>query len=101
MQWDAPDTIEWTTEMAKAFSVLKRSLRSAPALGLPNYTQSFYLYTHEHCGVAAGVLDQQHGGHKRPVSYLSKTLDVMAQGLPACLRAAAALMQGTGCRKKN
>lgn len=39
---------------------------------------------------AAGVLAQEHGGAYRPVAYLSKTLDLVVQGLPACLRAVAA-----------
>ncbi|KAL7863849.1 hypothetical protein AOLI_G00152690 [Acnodon oligacanthus] len=87
---DAPDTIKWTTEMAEALSALKLSLCSAPGLGLSEYTRSFHLCMHEHYGVAADVLAQQHGGHMRPVAHSSKTLDVAAQGLPACLWAAAA-----------
>uniref|UniRef100_A0A9J7XZU4 Reverse transcriptase RNase H-like domain-containing protein n=1 Tax=Cyprinus carpio carpio TaxID=630221 RepID=A0A9J7XZU4_CYPCA len=38
----------------------------------------------------AAILAQEHGGNFRPVAYLSKTLDSVAKGLPACLRAVAA-----------
>lgn len=40
-------------------------------------------------GVAKGVLAQSLGPWKRPVAYLSKRLDPMADGWPTCLRAIA------------
>uniref|UniRef100_A0A672SLY8 Reverse transcriptase/retrotransposon-derived protein RNase H-like domain-containing protein n=1 Tax=Sinocyclocheilus grahami TaxID=75366 RepID=A0A672SLY8_SINGR len=41
-------------------------------------------------GVVIGVLLQQHGSTYRPLAYLSKKLDNIASGMPACLRAVAA-----------
>lgn len=84
------DEITWTAEMDQAFTYLKTSLIRPPALGLPVYSQEFHLYVHEDGGTAAAILAQEHGGNFRPVAYLSKTLDSVAKGLPACLRAVAA-----------
>ncbi|KAL1256500.1 hypothetical protein QQF64_012045 [Cirrhinus molitorella] len=84
------DDITWTAEMDLAFRHLKASLTRPPALGLPTYTTDFHLYVHEGEGTAAAILAQEHGGIFRPVAYLSKTLDSVARGLPACLRAVAA-----------
>lgn len=84
------DEITWTAEMDHAFRHLKASLLRPPALGLPAYTKDFHLYVHEGEGTAAAILAQEHGGIYRPVAYLSKTLDTVAKGLPACLRAVAA-----------
>uniref|UniRef100_A0AAR2J8D9 Uncharacterized protein n=1 Tax=Pygocentrus nattereri TaxID=42514 RepID=A0AAR2J8D9_PYGNA len=39
---------------------------------------------------SADVLAQEHGGNYRPVAYLSKTLDLVIQCMPACLGAVAA-----------
>lgn len=84
------EDITWTSEMNQAFRHLKSSLLRPPALGLPCYTQDFHLYVYENGGTAAAILAQEHGGTFRPVAYLSKTLDSVARGLPACLRAVAA-----------
>uniref|UniRef100_A0A672TDN2 Reverse transcriptase/retrotransposon-derived protein RNase H-like domain-containing protein n=1 Tax=Sinocyclocheilus grahami TaxID=75366 RepID=A0A672TDN2_SINGR len=95
-RWDSAatmqdsDDIAWTAEMDHAFRHLKASLTRPPALGLPKYTTDFHLYVHEGGGTAAAILAQEHGGIYRPVAYLSKTLDSVARGLPACLRAVAA-----------
>ncbi|XP_060793688.1 protein NYNRIN-like [Neoarius graeffei] len=80
----------WSDEMLSAFRALKQALCSAPALGLPNYRLPFHLYVCNQQGTASGVLAQEHGGGMRPCAFLSKTLDSVAQGLPACLRAVAA-----------
>uniref|UniRef100_A0A8C1UFF4 Reverse transcriptase/retrotransposon-derived protein RNase H-like domain-containing protein n=1 Tax=Cyprinus carpio TaxID=7962 RepID=A0A8C1UFF4_CYPCA len=84
------DEITWTAEMDQAFTYLKTSLIRPPALGLPVYSQEFHLYVHEDGGTAAAILAQEHGGNFHPVAYLSKTLDSVAKGLLACLRAVAA-----------
>lgn len=45
----------------------------------------FHLYVDEKKGRAKGVLTQTLGPWKRPVAYLSKRLDLVAQGWSACL----------------
>ncbi|KAI5103031.1 hypothetical protein C0J45_6612 [Silurus meridionalis] len=68
----------------RGISIPPRSSR-APTLGLPNYSLPFHLYV----ATQPGVLAQEHGGGMRPCAFLSKSLDSVAQGLPACLRAVA------------
>lgn len=54
-------------------------------------SKPFSLYVDERKGVARGVLTQQLGPWKRPIAYLSKKLDLVANGWPACLRSIAAM----------
>ncbi|KAK1343649.1 LOW QUALITY PROTEIN: hypothetical protein QTO34_014201 [Cnephaeus nilssonii] len=72
-----------------AFEELKKALISAPALALPDVTKPFHLHVSEVRGIAKGVLTQTLGPWKRPVAYLSKRLDPVAAGWPACLWAVA------------
>nr|XP_036882548.1 uncharacterized protein LOC118973965 [Manis javanica] len=58
---------------------------------LPDMTKPFVLFVDEWSGVARGVLTQQWGPWKRPVTYLSKKLDPVSSVLPACLRVLAAV----------
>lgn len=51
------------------------------------YTKPFHLYSHEHLEMASTVLAQKHGGGMCPCVFLLKTLNPVAAGLPACLRA--------------
>ncbi|RMB88921.1 hypothetical protein DUI87_34420 [Hirundo rustica rustica] len=64
---------------------------SAPALGLPNVSKPFFLFSHEKQGIALGILAQNLGPYWRAVAYLSKQLDTAAKGWPGCLRAVAAV----------
>ncbi|XP_064495862.1 uncharacterized protein LOC135405074 [Pseudopipra pipra] len=82
--------ITWTDETRDVFKQLKQSLMSAPALGLPDLTKPFELFTHEQLNVALGVLSQTLGSQRRAVAYFSKQLDSVSQGWPGCLRAVAA-----------
>ncbi|XP_029821645.1 protein NYNRIN-like [Manacus vitellinus] len=82
--------ITWTDETREVFKQLKQSLMSAPALGLPDLTKPFELFTHEQLNVALGVLSQTLGSQRRAVAYFSKQLDSVSQGWPGCLRAVAA-----------
>nr|XP_013010233.1 LOW QUALITY PROTEIN: uncharacterized protein LOC106028113 [Cavia porcellus] len=50
----------------------------------------FILFIEEKNGIARGVLTQTCGPWKRPVAYLSKRLDPVANGWPPCLKAIAA-----------
>ncbi|RXN38198.1 endogenous retrovirus group K member 18 Pol -like protein [Labeo rohita] len=72
------------------FAALKKAITTAPTLGLPSFQKEFHLHVRETEGVAMGVLLQQHGSTYRPVAYLSKKLDNVAAGMPACLRAVSA-----------
>lgn len=83
-------TIIWTESARAAFKELKRSLMSAPALGLPDLTKPFELFTYERLNVALGVLAQHFGDQRRAVAYFSKQLDNVSQGWPGCLKAVAA-----------
>lgn len=76
----------WGTDQQQAFDDIKRALLSAPALALPDVTKPFTLYVDERKGLARGVLMQPLGPWKRPVAYLSKKLDPVAAGWPACLK---------------
>ncbi|XP_073071859.1 uncharacterized protein [Manis javanica] len=81
----------WGPEQQQAFDEIKKALLSAPALALPDVTKPFVLFVDERSGVARGVLTQQWGPWKRPVAYLSKKLDPVSSGWPACLRVVAAV----------
>uniref|UniRef100_A0A670IS81 Gag-Pol polyprotein n=1 Tax=Podarcis muralis TaxID=64176 RepID=A0A670IS81_PODMU len=87
---DHPDTLVWEEEAYNSFERLKRELRSAPALGLPDYRIPFNLFIHEQIGVASGVLTQPFRDQERPVAYYSLQLDNTAKGAVSCLRAIAA-----------
>ncbi|KAK1345505.1 hypothetical protein QTO34_007962 [Cnephaeus nilssonii] len=54
-----------------------------------NVTKPFHLHVSEIKGITKGVLIQTLDPWKRPVAYLSKRLDPMVAGWPACLRAVA------------
>ena len=87
-------SFSWGEEEQKAFDTIKLALMSAPALGLPDVTKPFHLFVEENRGIAKGVLTQKLGPWKWPVAYLSKKLDPVAAGWPACLKiiTAAALL---------
>lgn len=53
--------------------------------------QDFNLYVSERKRMALGVLTQAPGSTQQPVRYLSKELDIVAKGWPACLRAVAVI----------
>ncbi|XP_015674328.1 uncharacterized protein LOC107290004, partial [Protobothrops mucrosquamatus] len=81
----------WGGEQKKAFRDVKLALTSAPAIALPNLEKAFNLYVDTRDNVALGVLTQQLGQWQRPVAYLSKQLDGVAQGWPHCLKVLAAI----------
>uniref|UniRef100_A0A672L8R2 Reverse transcriptase/retrotransposon-derived protein RNase H-like domain-containing protein n=1 Tax=Sinocyclocheilus grahami TaxID=75366 RepID=A0A672L8R2_SINGR len=82
--------LNWTEEAELHYTVLKQATTTVPALGLPDYSKDCHLHAREAEGVAIGVLLQQHGYTYRPLAYLSKKLDNIASGMPACLHAVAA-----------
>ncbi|RXN37606.1 endogenous retrovirus group K member 11 Pol [Labeo rohita] len=83
-------SLNWTDEAEMHFMALKKAITMAPSLGLPNFQKEFHLHVRETEGVAMGVLLQQYGSTYRPVAYLSRKLDNVAAGMPACLRAVSA-----------
>ncbi|XP_057898237.1 uncharacterized protein LOC131094601 [Melospiza georgiana] len=89
---ETKNVLVWTPEAEGAFKRLKRELMRAPALGLPDVSKPFWLFSHERQGMALGVLAQQLGPHKRAVAYFSKRLDEVSKGWPGCLRAVAAVI---------
>lgn len=72
--------------------MIKQALLKVPALGLPNASRPFHLYVAENRGIAKGVLPQWLGPWKHPVAYLSKKLDPVTAGWPACLWIMAAVL---------
>ena len=76
----------WMEPMKQAFQTLRRALLEAQALSLPNPDKPFQLFVDENQRIGKGVLTQQWGPWKRPVTYLSKRLDPVAAGWPPCLR---------------
>ena len=65
---------------------------SAPALGLPDVSKPFFLFSHEKQGIALGILILDLGPYQRAVAYFSKQLGTTAKGWPGCLRAVAAVV---------
>jgi len=55
------------------------------ALGLPDVTKLFCLFSYERQGIALGVLAQQLGPYKRAVVCFSKQMDEISKGWPGCL----------------
>ncbi|XP_068031658.1 uncharacterized protein [Anomalospiza imberbis] len=84
--------LQWTKETTQAFGQLKKALMSAPALGLPDVSKPFFLFSHEKQGIALGIVAQDLGPYRRAVAYLSKQLDAAAKGWPGFLRAVAAVV---------
>jgi len=84
--------LKWNKETMQAFGLLKKALMSALALGLPDVSKPFFLFSHEKQGIALGILAQDLGPYRRAVAYLSKQLDATAKGWPGCLRAVAAVI---------
>ena len=80
----------WTEPVKQAFQTLRRALLEALALALPNPNKPFQLFVDEKQRIGKGVLTQQWGQWKWPVTYLSKRLDPVAAGWPPCLRIIAA-----------
>ncbi|KAL1268401.1 hypothetical protein QQF64_033764 [Cirrhinus molitorella] len=87
------DKIEWTAEAEEAFVNMKIQLSQVPALGLPNADKPFVQMVDEKNGFMTSVLLQHYGDKLQPVAYFSSKLDLVASGLPFCLRAVAAAEQ--------
>ncbi|RMB88436.1 hypothetical protein DUI87_34696 [Hirundo rustica rustica] len=82
--------MNWTESDEKQLQDLKEKLSSAPVLSLPDLKKEFDLFVNTEEGIAYGVLTQEWRGYRKPVAFLSKLLDPVARGWPACLQAVAA-----------
>ncbi|XP_077386409.1 protein NYNRIN-like [Festucalex cinctus] len=76
--------LEWNEKALQGFSMLKRDLQEAPALGNPDYSKPFLLYVAEKSGHACAVLMQDTPTGKQPIAYYSSKLDNVELGLPPC-----------------
>lgn len=84
------EPLKWLEQDGIKLEELKSKLVSAPTLSLPDLGKPFYLYTNVENGAARGVLAQDWGGEKKPVSFLSKLLAPVTQGWLTCVQAVAA-----------
>ncbi|RMB88834.1 hypothetical protein DUI87_34768 [Hirundo rustica rustica] len=84
------EPMNWTESDEKQLQDLKEKLSSAPVLSLPDLKKEFDLFVNTEKGIAYGVLTQEWGGYRKSVAFLSKLLDPVARGWPACLQAVAA-----------
>ncbi|XP_021237979.1 uncharacterized protein LOC110390798 [Numida meleagris] len=87
-----PKDLTWDREARRVFQQLKQELMKAPALGLPDVTKPFLLFSYEKEGIALGVLAQNLEPYQRAVAYFSKQPGEVSKGWPGCLRAVAALV---------
>jgi len=56
--------LKWNKETMKAFELLKKALMLAAALGLPDVSKPFFLFSHEKQGIALGILAQDLGPYQ-------------------------------------
>ena len=64
----------------------------ALALGLPDTTKPFWLFSHKKQAIALGIPTQNLGLYQRAVAYFSKQLDEVSKGWPSCPTAGAAVV---------
>ena len=55
IEWES---LLWECVQQKAFEEIKKALTNVPGLGLSDISEPFFLYVHEHTGIAVGVLTQ-------------------------------------------
>jgi RNase H-like domain found in reverse transcriptase/Reverse transcriptase (RNA-dependent DNA polymerase) len=71
------NSFQWTSDATGAFNTLKEAMYIALVLALPDFTKSFILET-DACDKGIGAVLMQ---NQRPLSYLSKALDMKNQQL--------------------
>ncbi|XP_031950803.1 uncharacterized protein LOC116437266 [Corvus moneduloides] len=79
--------LQWTKEATQAFNQLKKTLMSAPALGLPAVSKPFLLFSHKKQGL---LWEYWHKTWARIAGQSPSSLDAAAQAWPGCLRAVTA-----------
>jgi len=56
--------LKWNKETMQAFELLKKALMSALALGLPDVSKLFFLFSREKQGITLGILAQDLGPYR-------------------------------------
>ncbi|GFW56072.1 retrovirus-related Pol polyprotein from transposon 297 [Trichonephila clavipes] len=78
----------WSTEVLDSFDKIKRTLKEAPILQLPNFTEQFNLFT-DASGLGIGaMLNQNH----RPIAFASRTLNKMERNYTVTERECSAVI---------
>lgn len=82
--------LQWTEDVEGAFQALKGDLKgdlkSAPALGISNYSKPFNLYEAERASFDRAVTPTE----KQQLAYFSTKIDAVEQGLTPCSQGLAA-----------
>lgn len=86
-------TFNWTTETQQAFEQLKQHLGNSPLLVFPDFSKVFYLYTDASNHAVGAVLEQVHDKYRRPIAYMSKTLNPAQQNYSTIEREALAIVE--------
>lgn len=84
--------LQWNKGAIQASEYLKKALMSAPALGFPDVSKPFFVFSDEKQGIVLGIVAQDLGLYRQTVAYLSKQLDTTAKGWPGCFQAVAAVI---------
>lgn len=84
------ELLNWNEEDGQKLKELKEKLVTALLLSLSDLDKPFKLFINVEEGIAYGVLVQKCGGYGKPVAYVSKLLDSVVRGWPACLQSVAA-----------
>lgn len=75
--------VMWGEDQAVAFQKLKDCLCSAPVLAYPDYTLPFVVHTDSSTSGLGAILYQVQDGHKRVVSYASRSVSKAESNYPA------------------
>lgn len=84
----------WTSEQEDAFNQLKERLVSAPVLGMPNNTGTFYLDTDASDVGVGAVLSQDQGGSEVVIAYASRALSKAERNYDVTRRELLAVVSG-------
>ena len=82
-KWGAKDKADyWTTAHTDAFNKLRAALTTAPVLALPDPTKHYFIQADASDVALGGVLEQEHDGVRRVVSYFAKKWNETARKWP-------------------
>jgi hypothetical protein len=83
---DLDESLPCPRALLTPFNLLKQALSRAPAHSISNPNKIIHLYLHSDKGQALGMVAQSAGDSMAPLAYLSKQLDTIYRGWPACLK---------------